>query len=111
VLMLNCTFIGVRTKAYEQLVHKIKEICKKHSIKSKLKHINEIDDILQSKVMAIPSIHIAPGNILLFNPSFDEIEDAILENLIREKFIKKKEIRYEKNISTNRLQRSIEHRV
>lgn len=84
--MLNCTFIGIKTDSYKQLVSSVLAISKKHSIKTNLKHINEIEDILQTEARAIPSLRILPGNILLFNPSFNEIEQAILENLIQKNY-------------------------
>lgn len=81
--MLNCTFIGVETAAYQQLVINLCKVCKKH--------------ILDANVNSIPSLKIMPGNILLHNPSYYELENAILENLTKENLF-----RHEKNISTNR---------
>lgn len=95
--MLNCTFIGVNTAAYKQLVINVSKVCKKHTIESRLKHVNEIIHILDANVNSIPSLKIMPGNILLHNPSYYELENAILENLTKENLF-----RHEKNISTNR---------
>jgi len=97
VLMLNCTFIGIETTAYLQLVINVSKVSKKHIIETRLTHINSIKDILKANVNSIPSLKIMPGNILLHNPNYYELENAILENLKKENLF-----RHEKDISTNR---------
>jgi|GEM_PF-3029837 len=79
--MLNCTFIGVKTNGYKRLVDSVRDISDKHAVKAKLDHINNIDDILQTRVKSIPSIRIMPGNTLLVNPNYKEIETVILNIL------------------------------
>lgn len=76
--MMNFTFIGIRTNAYEFLVDNVKEVTQRHEIQSNIIHINEVDEIMNAKVESIPAIHITPGDIVLHNPSVHQIESSIL---------------------------------
>lgn len=82
ITVLNCTFIGVRTDSYKQLMDRVRTVSQKHSIPTKLQHINKVEDILQTNARAIPSIHIMPGNLLLVDPSSIELEEVMLKKLI-----------------------------
>jgi len=95
--MLNFSIIGVETKQYEDLVRRIKNISKKHSVKANLNYINDVDEILFTKVTSIPAVRIMPGNLLLNNPSNNEIDSAIAQIILTESLKNNEE-----NISTNR---------